>query len=83
MSKKVPFVAFSFAVKTKESYEEQQLLGVSFTHDSVPPGRDPVDYLRERVLAELDRVTLSCSDQRPATVVLPGYEPAEEARETE
>ena len=79
MAAEIPYVSFSFAIKVKKGYEEQRLLGTDFQNDSVPPGADPVQYLRERVLAELDRVTLRASTpatHRQTTVELPGFGPA-------
>lgn len=51
-------VGFSFHVSHKESFESRRLLGTTVTEETVPEGRDPVEYLRERVLSELDRLTL-------------------------
>lgn len=51
-------VGFSFHVSYQVSYESRRLLGTSTSDEVVPPDRDPVEYLRERVLSELDRITL-------------------------
>lgn len=65
-AKKPLYVHFTFGI---------ELLGVAYSNDTVPPGKDPVEYLRERVLAELDRVTLAAQSGAAApTVVLPGYD---------
>ena len=77
---KPPQISFAFSIDqpVPDGYSSPtRLLGTKFEADVVPPGVDPVTYLRDRVLAELDRVTLqpiSNTDPGRPTIRLPGFE---------
>lgn len=48
-------IAFSFSVSVKGSYST--VVNFSLSSDAVPEGQEPVAYLRERLNAEIKRVT--------------------------
>lgn len=85
-------VNFKFSlVDHDRTYDSRPLVNVEFANDCVPPDRDPVEFLRERVLEELDKRTLAspaaqratkpalvqvCQDQDPSAA--PEEEPEED-----
>ncbi|MCP4113824.1 MAG: hypothetical protein GY737_00185 [Desulfobacteraceae bacterium] len=59
MSDKQHTVSFQFSLNYRESYDNHKVIGVNFSEDAVPKGMNPVEYLRQRVMEELDKRTLA------------------------
>lgn len=72
--------AFSIAERTG-SYETQNRIAVSISDETIPEGRDHVDYLRERVTEELDRKTLASAARTPQAALVQLDPPTEETEE--
>jgi hypothetical protein len=50
-------ISFSFALHVqKTEFSTEKVLGISVHDEIVPDGEDQVDYLRHRVLGELNRL---------------------------
>lgn len=79
MAKKSRYINVSFSLTEKEGYDTHKLIGVSITDDAVPRDADPVAFLRERVLEELDKRTLepaAAETPRPLVHIEPLEKPA-------
>lgn len=58
MEQKIVVVGFKLQIGTQEAFgTHNKALNVEVQNDIVPAGRNPLDYLRERVREELNRAS--------------------------